>query len=401
MKLPKNVEFVLNTLQKEGYEAYVVGGAVRDSVMNKNPKDYDITTKATPLEIKNIFKKTIDTGIEHGTVTVVVDYENIEVTTFRIDGEYENNRKPKEVTFTTSLYEDLVRRDFTINALAYNNTVGFVDKFNGLSDIQNKLIRAVGEKERRFVEDSLRIYRGVRFSCQLNFKIEEETLLAMDSKKNLTTSLSVERIRDEFLKSLKGDYPKNLILYQKLDLLKFYDADFSTYFNNNLNEIVNNLQKNIENENYKEDIVLLSICFLYYPIEDLDCFFKKFRIKNTDINYVKNIILCYNTICHINLSELSDIETRKILCKYKNYIKYAVYLYNLNFPIFDLFKKIERNLKMPLVIKDLDINGKDLMALNIKGKDIGTTLEFLLDEVHKNPTINHKSVLIELIQKDE
>ncbi len=173
--LPEKVNKIIRVLHSEGFEAYAVGGCVRDSILERVPEDWDITTSAMPEEVKEIFHRTIDTGIEHGTVTVRMEGESFEVTTYRIDGEYEDGRHPKEVTFTRSLKEDLRRRDFTINAMAYNQKDGLVDIFGGLSDLEKKVIRCVGNAEERFSEDALRILRGVRFAAQLDFAIDEET----------------------------------------------------------------------------------------------------------------------------------------------------------------------------------------------------------------------------------
>ena len=173
--LPEDVKAILHTLQEAGYEAYAVGGCIRDSLLGRRPDDWDITTSAKPQETKALFGKTIDTGIQHGTVTVMRHGRGYEVTTYRVDGEYEDGRHPKEVTFTASLKEDLKRRDFTVNAMAYNEKDGLVDLFGGRQDLEQKIIRCVGEANERFEEDALRIMRAVRFSAQLGFSIEERT----------------------------------------------------------------------------------------------------------------------------------------------------------------------------------------------------------------------------------
>ena len=175
IEVPEKAEKIIDALQEHGYDAYVVGGCVRDSLLHRSPADWDITTSATPEEVKKIFPRTVDTGIQHGTVTVLMDKEGFEVTTYRIDGEYEDGRHPKEVIFTPSLKEDLRRRDFTINAMAYNHRTGLVDIFGGVEDLKNKVVRCVGEPQERFTEDALRILRAVRFSAQLGFDIDERT----------------------------------------------------------------------------------------------------------------------------------------------------------------------------------------------------------------------------------
>ena len=173
IEIPKQVEFIISRLQQHGYEAYAVGGCVRDALLGRKPNDWDITTSARPEQVKDVFKRTIDTGIQHGTVTVMEDHIGFEVTTYRIDGEYEDGRHPKEVQFTPDLREDLRRRDFTINAMAYSPELGIVDLFGGQEDLENGIVRCVGSAEDRFNEDALRIMRAVRFAAQLGFVIEE------------------------------------------------------------------------------------------------------------------------------------------------------------------------------------------------------------------------------------
>ncbi len=177
--LPDKVIHIIQILQNAGHEAYAVGGCVRDSILGRIPDDWDITTSARPAEVKALFGRTIDTGIQHGTVTVMLGKEGFEVTTYRIDGIYEDGRHPREVTFTGELREDLRRRDFTVNAMAYNETDGLVDAFDGLGDLKRKTIRCVGDARERFAEDALRMMRAVRFSAQLGFSIEEDTQAAI------------------------------------------------------------------------------------------------------------------------------------------------------------------------------------------------------------------------------
>ena len=174
-QIPSKVETIINILETAGCEAYAGGGCVRDTLLGRTPNDWDITTSARPEQVKELFHRTVDTGLAHGTVTVLMDKEGFEVTTYRVDGEYEDGRHPKEVTFTASLEEDLKRRDFTINAMAYNHRKGLVDLFDGQKDLEGKVIRCVGDPLERFTEDALRIMRAVRFSAQLGFSIEEES----------------------------------------------------------------------------------------------------------------------------------------------------------------------------------------------------------------------------------
>lgn len=212
MRIPENAAVILKGLSEAGYEAYVVGGCVRDSLLGREPKDWDITTSARPEQVKAVFAHTIDTGIEHGTVTVMIGKEGYEVTTYRIDGEYEDSRHPKEVQFTSQLLEDLKRRDFTINAMAYNPDRGIVDAFDGIGDLERKIIRCVGVPQERFDEDALRIMRAVRFSAQLGFEIDGPTKEAITEKVQQLENISAERIQMELVKILVSDHPEYMRL---------------------------------------------------------------------------------------------------------------------------------------------------------------------------------------------
>lgn len=210
INLPEKVLMIINNLQLHGYEAYAVGGCVRDSILARRPEDWDITTSAKPEEIKKLFRRTVDTGIEHGTVTVILGKDSYEVTTYRIDGTYEDGRHPKEVRFTDDLKEDLQRRDFTINAMAYNDDVRLVDVFGGMQDLNHHLIRCVGDPVERFSEDALRILRAVRFSAQLNFPIEKKTAEAVKEMAPSLGRISAERIQAELVKLLVSAHPERI-----------------------------------------------------------------------------------------------------------------------------------------------------------------------------------------------
>ena len=210
IELPEKVKQIINTIQAAGFEAYAVGGCVRDSLLGRVPDDWDITTSAKPQQIKELFPRTIDTGIQHGTVTVMLQKEGFEVTTYRIDGKYEGSRHPKEVTFTANLTEDLKRRDFTINAMAYNETEGLIDIFDGKGDIERKLIRCVGEAKERFKEDALRMMRAVRFSAQLGYDIEKNTKDAIKELAPTLKNISAERIQTELIKLVISPNPDYL-----------------------------------------------------------------------------------------------------------------------------------------------------------------------------------------------
>ena len=215
IQIPQKVSSIIHTLQQHGHEAYAVGGCVRDSLLGRIPNDWDITTSAKPEEVKALFHRTIDTGIQHGTVTVMIEKEGFEVTTYRIDGEYTDSRHPKEVIFTPDLKEDLRRRDFTINAMAYNEEQGLVDCFGGREDLEQHIIRCVGNAEERFTEDALRILRALRFAAQLGCSVEEDTMSAIRKLAPTLANISAERIQAELLKMLVSPNPSMMrIVYE-------------------------------------------------------------------------------------------------------------------------------------------------------------------------------------------
>ena len=224
--LPEQVEYIIKMLEQQGFEAYAVGGCVRDSILGRTPQDWDITTSAKPQQVKALFGHTIDTGIRHGTVTVMRNHVGYEVTTYRIDGEYEDARHPKEVQFTASLLEDLKRRDFTINAMAYNERDGLVDAFDGLRDLERGIVRCVGKAEERFTEDALRMLRAVRFASQLGFEVEEGTRLAMTRLSGNLAKVSAERIQAELVKLLVSDHPGLLRLAYETGLTGVFLPEF-------------------------------------------------------------------------------------------------------------------------------------------------------------------------------
>lgn len=234
--LPEAVAYMIHTIEAAGYEAYAVGGCVRDSVLGRIPNDWDITTSALPSEIKTIFRHTIDTGIQHGTVTVIIDHTGYEVTTYRIDGVYEDSRHPKEVSFTSNLVEDLRRRDFTINAMAYNDREGIIDVFDGMGDLRRGSIQAVGNPEERFTEDALRMMRAVRFAAQLGYQIEDATKRAIGHLAGRLLDISAERIQAELVKLVTSPHPDWMRLLYETGISKVimpeFDAVMETEQNN-------------------------------------------------------------------------------------------------------------------------------------------------------------------------
>ena len=224
--VPPKAKYIIDTITAAGYEAYVVGGCVRDSILGREPQDWDITTSAKPGQVKELFPRTIDTGLQHGTVTVMLEREGFEVTTYRIDGQYEDSRHPKEVRFTPDLEEDLKRRDFTVNAMAYNENRGLVDIFGGMEDIRAGVIRCVGDPLERFQEDALRMLRAIRFSAQLGYVIDDTTREGIRELASTLKNISAERIQTELVKLLVSPNPDYLRAAYELGVTKVFFPEF-------------------------------------------------------------------------------------------------------------------------------------------------------------------------------
>ena len=398
MNIPKPVVYIIEELEKNGFEGFIVGGCVRDYLLGFSPKDFDITTNALPQDIKNIFSHTIDTGIEHGTVTVVIDKQNFEVTTYRIDGEYKDNRRPENVIFSEKIDEDLSRRDFTMNAIAYSINKGFVDTFNGREDIKNKLIKGVGEADKRFKEDALRMMRGVRFSAQLGFDIEEKTFNAIIDNASLIKNISIERTRDEFLKLVKSDYIEKLNLLEKTGLYKYFIPEIEHIFTN-----------------YKKNIFILKKLSkdlrLFFLISNLneneaENLLKRLKLDNKTIKDAKTILK------YLNYDFIDDrLETRKLmsvldvdLFKKILEIKFSISLIENDLvqckKYDNIYDEIDETIRKNhcFSLKTLAVTGNDLKEIGITdGKLIGDSLKALLNLVIEKPDKNNKEFLLSYI----
>lgn len=403
MYIPEKVKFIIDRFKNNNYEAFIVGGSVRDSLLNRKVNDYDITTNALPSITESLFDKTIPTGIKHGTITILIDKESFEVTTYRIDGEYIDNRKPKEVIFVSDIEKDLSRRDFTINALAYNPDFGIKDYFNGIDDLNNKIIRAVGEPNLRFQEDALRILRAIRFAAQLNFKIEENTLSAIKTNNKLIKNISKERIRDELLKMLTSNNPQKAIL-------ELYHSNLIDYIFNLNNSSYNNIEYLIKSINtIDNDLDTRLTHFFFYlfngDLQAIELSLKNFRFDNARI---KNIV----TISQFK-NYFKEITSKRDLKKMINLTGFDLTFKILNYNLMEnpQDSNVLNELKIqlnniiansePIFLKDLNITGKSLIAeLNLKGKSIGNMLNLLLEEVLLDSTLNNYSDLLKLAKKN-
>lgn len=396
--LPKNVENIIGSLEEHGFEGFAVGGCVRDSLLKKTPKDWDITTDALPVDMKKIFKKTFDTGIAHGTVTVLMDGVGYELTTYRIDGNYSDGRHPDSVSFSKNLSEDLCRRDFTVNAMAYSHNKGIVDLFGGRKDLQNGIIRAVGDAKKRFDEDALRMLRAVRFAAQLGFKIDGDTFAAIREKAKLLSKVSKERIFVELNKSLCGDFAQNIKTVYISGLYRYIGKEFAK-----LDESIYDFYpRKFHNKKHMYWAAFLE------NIENAEAVKKILFELKSDNATRNNAYLLVKELKNPLPSSDEDIRWSlhrigaDLFCDYIEILKSD----KKNVDILDKIDTIED--RYSLIMKEnhayeismLDITGKDLMDLGIsKGPKIGEVLEFLLKKVIENPLNNEKSSLLRLAKE--
>ena len=372
--IPKCIEFVLDTLIKSGHKAYIVGGCVRDLLCDKEPHDFDVTTSALPSEVSALFTKTIDTGIKHGTVTVVVDGTSIEVTTFRTEGKYLDHRRPDSVAFVNAVNEDLSRRDFTVNAMCYNHSEGLIDLFGGKADIENRILRAVGNPRERFTEDALRILRLYRFSATLGFTIEENTLLAAIECAPLLESVSAERIFTELKKAVLGESAIVLNTLLKSGALSHL----------NINGL---LKDDFSSLPTSEDLRLFA--FLNSTSSNLPDTLKKLKCSNKFYNYCIALSFLKPPRDIYEIKQILKVADFSVLCDF-------VDLSGISENVKETAKGIIDNGE-PYKISHLCLDGNDIIALGYTGAQVGEKLEYLLELVIKEPSFNTKEKLIELL----
>ena len=377
--IPKEIQFIIDTLVKNGFEAYLVGGCVRDMLMGIPPHDYDITTSAPPETIISLFKKTVPTGIKHGTVTVINGGIAAEVTTYRADGEYADHRRPETVTFVKSLKEDLARRDFTVNAIAYNEKEGIKDFFGGIEDINKKILRAVGDPEKRFCEDALRILRLFRFASVLGFAPEKGTLKAALKCAPLLESISAERISSELRKAVNGKNPAALKPLTDIGRLQFIGIKSPDYLK------IIPLQS--------EELALFS--FLYSATDDLMSALNFLKPSNKEKRLYENILTLLSLPFPQSKEEIKEMlfKTDPISVEKYLYFKSSYFGWDTE-NAQSMLREILENGE-PYRISDLKISGKNLINMGISGEKIGETLEYLRKSVVYNPEQNKKSVLLQ------
>ena len=442
IQIPQYANYIIKTLQHYGYEAYIVGGCVRDAVLGKEPADWDITTSAKPLQIKSIFQKTVDTGLKHGTVTVLMEKEPFEVTTYRIDGEYEDHRRPNEVTFTTNLREDLMRRDFTINAMAYNDKDGLVDLFGGMEDLEKKLIRCVGNSDDRFDEDALRMLRAVRFAAQLGFEIEEPTMDAIRRKYGFLKDISAERIQVELTKLLVSDHPEKIKTAYELGMTSIFLPEFDAMMNtpqNNPHHRYNVGDHTVEALKRIDADTVLRLATLLHDVgkpdtrstdaEGIDHFYEHYkksgekseeilrRLKydNHTIKSVRHLIewhdFRWDDESYAGMAKVRRLVSKVGIEYFEPLLKLqradilgqSSYLQEKKLRVLqeveDIYGEVKKNHDC-LTVKDLDIDGVTLIRNGIPaGKRMGIILERLLDMVIEEPKLNQRAILLELAKK--
>ena len=433
IELPEKVKKILDTLTEAGYEAYAVGGCVRDSILGRIPNDWDVTTSAKPMEVKALFPRTVDTGIQHGTVTVMFGREGFEVTTYRIDGEYEDSRHPKEVTFTASLAEDLKRRDFTINAMAYNEQTGLVDLFDGIRDIREERVRCVGNPEERFAEDALRMMRAVRFSAQLGYEIEDKTAEAIVKLAHTLRNISAERIQTELLKLVLSDHPDYLRRAYETGLTAVFFPEFDRameqpqnhpHHKYSVGEHTLHAMQAVEPER------VLRLTMLFHDLgkpdvhtvdeDGVDHFkghaavgekiahsvLRRLKFDNDTIDKVKKLVFYHDY--HVSETQSGvrraankigvELFPALLKVKYADVAAQSDYKRQEKFTTLQHLDAIYREVLAEgqcMTLKDLAVTGKDLIEGGMQpGRELGETLSRLLELVLDHPEYNTKEQLL-------
>lgn len=432
-EIPQKVEIIINTLEEAGFEAYAVGGCVRDALLGRTPNDWDITTSAKPEQVKVLFHRTVDTGIAHGTVTVLLEKDGFEVTTYRVDGEYEDGRHPKEVTFTASLEEDLKRRDFTINAMAYNPKKGLVDLFEGQKDLEDKVIRCVGDPLERFTEDALRIMRAVRFLAQLGFSLEENTRKALSVLAPNLKHVSAERIQVELVKLLVSPHPDYLRTAYEAGITKEFLPEFDRCMEtpqNTPHHCYSVGEHILHSLLYVQEDKVLRLTMLLHDIgkpvvrttdkNGRDHFkmhapegekmakgiLRRLKFDNDTIGKVCRLIRWHDLR---PTPEMTDVRKAMNVIGEDIFPMWMEVQYADNQAKSD-YRRLEKEARQAGVrkswevitreeqcvsLKKLAVTGSDLIAAGMKpGKEIGNTLNALLELVLENPEKNTKQTLL-------
>ena len=436
IELPDDVAEIIGVLEDAGYEAYAVGGCVRDSMLGREPKDWDITTSAQPMEVKKLFKRTVDTGLKHGTVTVMCKSIGYEVTTYRIDGKYTDHRRPESVEFSTDLSEDLLRRDFTINAMAYSERTGIVDMHDGLGDLEKKIIRCVGVADQRFDEDALRIMRAVRFAAELGFDIEENTAKAITGHVNELKMVSAERIETELTKLLLSDHPEKLMIAYESGItgvvLPEFDRMVETAQNNPYHiydvgrhtiEVIKNVPKDkvmryaaLLHDSGKPVVKTTDEAgvdhFKGHNLESekiADQVLHRLKMDNDTIRDVKKIVFWHDfgISGNVGIKSFRRAMNKMDISYFDRFIMIrkadiaGQSDYNKDISLENVEKLISMRDEVVessqcLTIADMRIKGRDLIQQGMTpGPQLGEMLNRLLDEVLEDPELNEYEILLQ------
>lgn len=434
--LPKDVNFIIGKLMDYGHEAYAVGGCVRDLLLKKEPHDWDITTSALPEQVKEIFGHTVDTGIQHGTVTVMINHVGYEVTTYRVDGAYADGRHPDEVFFTSLLSEDLRRRDFTINAMAYNEQTGVVDLFGGQEDLESHIIRAVGNPKERFMEDSLRMLRAMRFSAQLGFDIEPDTYKAIAELSDTMKRVSAERIATELIKLITSPNPNRIKMCYETGLTKVFLPEFDALMDceqNNPYHCYTVGEHTIKGMESIEPDRILRLTMLLHDIAKPACktttdgrdhfkghplkgsemavaILKRLKLDNDTIARVKKLVLYHDErpvtkagcrrlavkVGRENMDAIIKIRYADCMAQSPEKREETLLAIENEKHFFEEIVKDEECIR----IADMKINGADLLELGVpQGKEIGRILGLLFNEIVEQPDLNDRDILLDKVRK--
>ena len=434
--LPEQVKQIIKTLQGSGHEAYAVGGCVRDCILDKQPADWDITTSASPEQMKALFRRTIDTGIKHGTVTVLWEGMSCEVTTYRVDGEYLDGRHPEEVTFVKELSEDLRRRDFTINAMAYNDETGLVDLFGGIRDLTDGIIRCVGEPKERFSEDALRMMRAVRFAAQLSFTIDPKTEEAIKSLSPTLQRVSAERIRTELMKTLVSPHPEYLRLFYETGLTKVFLPEFDVMMATPQNTVHHCYSVGEHTLKVMEQVPakpVLRLSALLHDVAKPNCrttdetgadhfyghpemgveltgeILHRLKFDNETIRRVKQLVRWHDerpaaTARSVRraAAKMGEAVFPEIFAlKRADALSQSDYHRAEKLSSIDAFERLYEEIlqkKEALSVKELAVNGKDLIHAGVlAGPEVGRILDCLLAEVLEEPEKNNRETLLDMV----
>ncbi|QUI21364.1 CCA tRNA nucleotidyltransferase [Vallitalea pronyensis] len=435
--MPDYARQIIERLNDHGYEAYVVGGCVRDQLIGREPNDWDITTSALPQQVKKLFGKTIDTGLQHGTVTIMIGKEPIEVTTYRIDGKYEDNRRPKSVAFTNQLVEDLRRRDFTINAMAYHHKEGLVDAFHGVADLEQGIIRCVGNPHERFNEDALRMLRAIRFAAQLDYALDEATGQAITDLADLIRHVSMERVHVELNKLLISNHPMRFMDIHRYGLMPYVMPEFLPCIGNHQHHpyhhypIGEHIMRSVEairaEKTLRWTMLLHDIgkpekkttdedgIDHFYGHEQLSAdmayaILNRLKFDKKTLNRIVALIACHdirvedqpkrvrravNKIGTHLFDDFLAVQEADMRAQHPDKLEERLIVLD---KVRAIWQRIQEEGQC-VTIKDLKINGRDLINHGFKeGKEIGDILQHLLNKVIEEPALNNRDMLLEILE---